>query len=39
MPALDMPIKELEKYQGVNPKPADFDKYWDESIAVINWDT
>lgn len=35
MPALDMPIKELEKYQGVNPKPADFDKYWDESIAEM----
>ena len=28
MPALDMPIKELEKYMGVNPRPTDFDEYW-----------
>ena len=35
MPVLDMPIRELEKYMGVNPRPADFDEYWDKAIAEI----
>lgn len=35
MPALDMPIKELEQYNGINPRPADFDEYWDTSIAEM----
>ena len=30
-----MPIKELEQYKGVNPKPSDFDEYWDTSIAEM----
>ena len=25
MPTIDMSMKELEKYMGVNPKPADFE--------------
>lgn len=35
MPALDMPIKELEQYNGTNPRPSDFDEYWDTSIAEM----
>lgn len=35
MPIVDMPVKELEKYMGVNPKPADFDEFWDKSIAEM----
>ena len=35
MPVLDMPIRELEKYMGVNPRPADFDEYWDTAIAEM----
>lgn len=35
MPLVDMPLVELKKYQGINPKPADFDRYWDESIAEM----
>lgn len=35
MPVLDMPIKELEQYNGTNPRPADFDEYWDTSIAEM----
>lgn len=35
MPVLDMPLKELEKYCGSNPRPLDFDTYWDESIAEM----
>lgn len=33
MPMLDMPIKELELYQGINPRPADFDEFWDREKA------
>lgn len=35
MPNLDMPIKELEKYTGTNPMPADFDAYWDRAVAEM----
>lgn len=35
MPLIDMPLSELKEYKGRNPKPADFDKYWDESIAEM----
>ena len=30
-----MPIKELEKYEGTNPKPVDFDEYWDNAIKEM----
>lgn len=30
-----MSLKELKKYKGINPKPADFDRYWDESLAEV----
>lgn len=36
MPIVDMPVKEMEKYMGITPKPADFDEFWDESIAEMN---
>lgn len=36
MPLLDMNLEELKKYKGINPKPSDFDKYWDESIAEMH---
>ena len=32
---IDMPVKELEKYNGVNPKPLDFEEYWDKAIAEM----
>ena len=32
----DMPLEELESYQGTNPRPADFDKYWDVALAEMN---
>ena len=36
MPLLfDMPLEECKKYMGINPKPADFDEYWDSSIAEM----
>ena len=35
MPMIDMPVKELEQYMGINPKPADHDEYWDKAIAEM----
>ena len=36
MPLLfDMPLEELKTYQGINPRPDDFDVFWDDSLAEI----
>ena len=35
MPLVDKPLKELQEYMGINPCPADFDKFWDERLAEI----
>jgi cephalosporin-C deacetylase len=35
MPLIDMPLDELKKYQGRNPRPADFDQYWDTALAEM----
>jgi cephalosporin-C deacetylase len=32
---VDMPLEELFHYQGTNPKPDDFDDYWDSSLAEM----
>lgn len=32
MPMIDMPVEELEKYNGTNPKPVDFDEYWTKAL-------
>ena len=31
----DMPLEELKTYQGCNPRPNDFDTYWDKAIAEM----
>ncbi len=36
MPAIDKPLAELHQYQGINPRPADFDAYWDESLRELD---
>ena len=39
MPLVDMPLEKLKTYQGRNPKPADFDEFWDaalEEVAAID---
>ena len=36
MPMLDMSVKELECYKGVNPKPEDFDEYWNLAIKEMS---
>lgn len=32
---IDMPVKELEYYNGSNPKPVDFDEYWEKAIEEM----
>ena len=36
MPLVDMPLEKLREYKGINPKPSDFDEYWDKNIAEAN---
>lgn len=36
MPQVDMPLQKLYEYQGKNPRPADFDEFWDRSLAEMN---
>lgn len=35
MPILDMPLEELKEYRGINPRPEDFDEYWDRALAEM----
>lgn len=35
MPIIDMPMPELLKYQGISPKPEDFDQYWARALAEL----
>ncbi|MBT3271839.1 MAG: prolyl oligopeptidase family serine peptidase [Spirochaetales bacterium] len=35
MPLIDMPIEELKTYQGISPKPDDFDTYWTQAIQEM----
>ena len=36
MPLLfDMPMAKLKTYKGTNPKPADFDAFWDRSLSEM----
>jgi cephalosporin-C deacetylase len=35
MPMLDMPWDELQRYQGRNPRPDDFDAYWAKALDEL----
>ncbi len=35
MPIIDMPLEELRRYQGLNPRPDDFDAYWTRALAEL----
>ncbi|HEY3319069.1 MAG TPA: acetylxylan esterase [Planctomycetota bacterium] len=35
MPMVDMPLSELQTYNGRNPCPQDMDSFWDASIATM----
>ncbi|HBG26172.1 MAG: acetylesterase [Planctomycetes bacterium GWF2_41_51] len=33
---IDMPLDQLKTYQGRNPRPADFDDYWNNALNTMN---
>ncbi|GAA3408304.1 alpha/beta fold hydrolase [Paenibacillus hodogayensis] len=35
MPQLDMPLKQLQQYEGRTPRPHDFDEYWDKALEEM----
>ncbi len=35
MPMIDMPLEELKRYQGMSPRPDDFDDYWERALAEM----
>ncbi len=35
MPQIDLPLEQLLTYMGRNPRPADFDEFWDRSVAEM----
>jgi cephalosporin-C deacetylase len=36
MPLLDKPLHELREYRGINPRPADFDTFWDKALHELD---
>jgi cephalosporin-C deacetylase len=36
MPLIDKPLSELLVYQGINPRPHDFDSYWEEAMGEMH---
>ena len=35
MPVFEMPLEELRAYRGRNPRPDDFDEYWDAALEEM----
>lgn len=35
MPLVDMPLEQLHRYEGRNPRPPDFDAYWERGLAEM----
>ncbi|BCK00061.1 alpha/beta fold hydrolase [Anaerocolumna chitinilytica] len=35
MPMIDMPLEELKRYQGINPRPKDFTEYWERALLEM----
>ncbi len=35
MPLIDLPLEELRAYGGRNPRPSDFDEFWDRSLREM----
>ncbi len=31
----DFPLEKLKEYRGINPRPGDFDVFWDRSLAMM----
>lgn len=35
MPLVDMPLDRLHEYKGLNPRPSDFEEYWDTALEEM----
>ena len=35
MPLIDMPLESLRAYQGTNPRPDDFDAFWEDALREM----
>jgi cephalosporin-C deacetylase len=35
MPLVDLPLEQLKTYAGTNPRPADFDAFWDTALKEL----
>jgi cephalosporin-C deacetylase len=35
LPLIDLPLEELQTYEGRNPRPEDFDHYWSRALAEL----
>lgn len=35
MPQVDLPLDQLRRYRGTNPKPDDFDEYWADALQEL----
>lgn len=35
MPLVDMPLAELKKYKGKNPRPRDFNQFWEKALKEM----
>ncbi|AJY75725.1 alpha/beta fold hydrolase [Paenibacillus beijingensis] len=35
MPLVDMPLEQLHNYGGINPRPADFNEYWERALQEM----
>jgi cephalosporin-C deacetylase len=36
MPLIDLPLAKLYTYEGLNPRPADYDAYWAEALRELD---
>jgi cephalosporin-C deacetylase len=36
MPLIDLSVADLKTYPGRNPRPGDFDRYWDDALAELS---
>lgn len=36
MPAFEMPLEQLQSYLGRNPRPADFDEFWERALGELD---
>ena len=36
MPLIDLPLQQLFEYEGINPRPDDFDAYWERALNELH---